>query len=535
VVTDFAKSEVLMLGGGVNGPSARVPLGVPVGDLPWAVLPGRWNHDEFTDLVVANYGSATVSYLEAGANGLRPIERDIPTGEGPFALASGDFDADGELDLAVACTGSESGSVTWVRGSKEGLCGSGRAEPKPAIPLGKGPSAMIAGDFDGDGAWDVMVANKDSSSLSYLKGMPGEGLSRDSSRTILLELPPAVLATADFDGDGALDLAAAGSGLDKDGTVSYLGFGTAGGPRLDIAVGINPQAMATGDFDGDGTLDLVIANAGSSSVPDTGVLSYLRGGPVGSRMRKIEIPLGATPSALTAGDFDGDGALDLIVVNQGLNISYLRGGEDGLSPGRKRDLEVKSPAGEAVVGDFDGDGIPDLAVISNNFQAVSYLPSRSLSPRLNRLVKPEEVAVSDLSLLDPRKPSRFQVEIRQASLPAPKQIAVVPALAFEVPRIPGRYLKYVTEAVTLLPVKDGEFPGETWITLRLRTGDRVLLEAVRAHPEGLRVFHRGRKEVDLLVILPEIVNFEDGGEGSTGVRFPVPRLGSYLVAWEGER
>jgi len=66
---------------------------------------------------------------------------------------------------------------------------------------------------------------------------------------------------------------------------------------------------------------------------------------------------------VAVGDFNGDGKLDLAVVNSGHNVAVLLGNGDGTfpeAPGFGAGYDPDSVA----VGDFNGDGKADLAVIS---------------------------------------------------------------------------------------------------------------------------------------------------------------------------
>ena len=73
------------------------------------------------------------------------------------------------------------------------------------------------------------------------------------------------LATADFNGDGNLDLAV---GNNADSTVSILlgnGDGTFQAGRA-FATGPNAFSVAAGDFNGDSLPDLAVADAGGKTV-----------------------------------------------------------------------------------------------------------------------------------------------------------------------------------------------------------------------------------------------------------------------------
>src|SRR5437868_7746037 len=64
------------------------------GDYPVAVATGRFNTDTVLDLVVADYGTGTVSVLPGHGDGTFGPAADSATGSGPLSVAVGDFDGD---------------------------------------------------------------------------------------------------------------------------------------------------------------------------------------------------------------------------------------------------------------------------------------------------------------------------------------------------------------------------------------------------------------------------------------------------------
>ena len=95
-------------------------------------------------------------------------------------------------------------------------------------------------------------------------------------------------------------------------------------PAVAYPVGANPQAMLAADFNGDGKLDLAVVNTTSGSV------SVLLGKGDGTFQPALTSATGYGPVSIAVGDFDGDGKLDLATANQGdRDASVLLGNGDG--------------------------------------------------------------------------------------------------------------------------------------------------------------------------------------------------------------
>jgi hypothetical protein len=100
-------------------------------------------------------------------------------------------------------------------------------------------------------------------------------------------------------------------------------FGSSYKAAGNYAVGERPVAIAAGDFTGEGRIDLAVANAGRT-------VSVLMGTGDGTFSKAAEYDIGVVPGRLIVGDFNGDGRADIIVADDsGIKFSVLLGSGNG--------------------------------------------------------------------------------------------------------------------------------------------------------------------------------------------------------------
>jgi len=283
-------------------------------------------------------------------------------GSVPWAVATGDFNRDGKLDLAVTNWGDNTVSIFTGNGD-----GTFRALGTAAT--GQNPQGITAADFNGDGKLDLAVANKSSGTVSILLGR-GDGTFE--TRTDYSTGPSAqTIAVGDFNRDGKLDLAVANYGPDyENSTVSIL-LGNGDGtfhPQVAYPAGVNPVGVLVGDFNGDGKLDLAVLD--NNQVPG---VSILLGNDDGTFQNPVAYQVGENPRVGMVADFNGDGKLDLAVANYtDSDISILLGNGGG-----SFQAPVNYPVGanpNVLWGaDLNRDGKLDLVTANQGGNSVSVL------------------------------------------------------------------------------------------------------------------------------------------------------------------
>jgi len=250
------------------------------------------------------------------------------------ALAVADVNGDGIADIFVSGTGGQSGVLYLGQAD-------GKYVPAPDQPWSNASDsddvAAVFFDANGDGSPDLFIV---SGGVRRDQGDPAlnNRLYFNDGHGKFTLAPPGILpsdgeacgvaAAADFDGDGKIDLFVGGRLVPGHWPATPRSFlyRNIGGRFVDvtdeIAPGLRNIGMVTAalwaDIDNDGRLDLILAT-------EWGPVVYFHNN--GDSFENWTVKAGLAGrtgwwSSLAAADINGDGKLELIAGNVGLNTKY---------------------------------------------------------------------------------------------------------------------------------------------------------------------------------------------------------------------
>ena len=337
-------------------------MGVAVGDI---------NNDGFPDIYITRYGP-NVLYLNNGDGTFRDITDKSGTGDPDWSVSAAffDYNRDGLPDLFVGdyltwdyelkklCGEDRPGRRSYCHPNQFALIGSRLyrnegegvftdVSESSGIGAAKGKAlGVVAFDVDSDGWPDLHVAND--TEPNFLFHNQGDGTFEEIA--LLAELaygisgkPESGMGTdaADFDGDGLSDLTVTNfhnevnSLLHNNGDLTFIDVTLRAGLGS-VALDFSGFGTRFVDYDNDGDLDVFVVNGhviDNIHLFEEGVEYaerpfFFRN--TGGRFEEIGASLGEvfeTPyvgRALVTGDYDNDGDVDFLLVNNGQRPVLLR-------------------------------------------------------------------------------------------------------------------------------------------------------------------------------------------------------------------
>ena len=228
------------------------------------------------------------------------------------STAEGDFNGDGKPDLAI-CNSTDN-TVAISLGNGDGTFGT-----PVSYALGNDPTFVAVGDVNNDGKLDLVVTNNSDNTVSVLLGN-GDGTFQ-KQQTFTTDEQPVAVSLGDLNGDGNLDLVlgvqvGALSVMLGNGDGTFQAFHSY---KLTDALSepIAPTWVIAGDFNGDGKLDVAASTTGGYD--DLSNVAVMLGNGDGTLQAPSYYSItpyeGQPSSSIGMGDFNGDGKVDLAIAN----------------------------------------------------------------------------------------------------------------------------------------------------------------------------------------------------------------------------
>ncbi|HEV8117762.1 MAG TPA: VCBS repeat-containing protein [Thermoanaerobaculia bacterium] len=373
-----------LAGAALSGPAPdrsspfRTPQVIDLGGKrqPEALAAADFDGDGKLDLAVGSGGSDDLVILLGDGRGGFWTGGTFPAGPSPAEIAAADFNRDGKMDLAIANHGVP--LVTVLLGD-----GKGGFRPAPGSPLTvrskPHPHTIAASDVNGDGLLDLVIDSWGENRLTWLAGDGKGGFAAPGAPIEAGRKSYRNLRVADLDGDDRPDIVV--PNLVERGVTILAGDGRGafhGAERPPLPAGPAPFSVAVADVNGDGKPDILVENYSGQITDSSGdALTFLLGDGRGGFRLGPRITAGRAPGNVEAGDVDGDGIADAVMVNAGsrdLTVSY--GGPGGLSQSRTATIPGAGRAWRVLVADFDGNGRCDAVTASAEDHTVTVFIAR---------------------------------------------------------------------------------------------------------------------------------------------------------------
>jgi hypothetical protein len=371
VVPKFSASTDYVIGGGYDA-------GVVATDI---------NRAGQLDIVVTNPGAGTITVFlnNTVAYANTPSFSsgvDFNVGSGPRSIAAGDFNKDGKVDLVTANRDDDTISVLMNTLTTTTTPSFATAVAFPAL---SGPLAVIVKDLNNDAKPDIAVLHNDTHVRVFINDTAN--LAAVPSFTVQGDIDtgasPFGFTAGNFLNNARNDLAIGNGGGDQNILVYRNQTTPASAPNFTDGYTFDAfsivRALTNGDFNGDGKLDIAAVDEGATQIAilrNTAAAHATAASFAASQRFGLD-NVNDNPAALVAGDFNGDGKVDLVAASGSSHLNVLT----NVTPAAASTIAMLTPIPLPVTDDFaaavasadiNGDRQPDI-VTAGGFTAPNYV------------------------------------------------------------------------------------------------------------------------------------------------------------------
>ena len=337
-----------------------------------------------------------------------PVER-YDVGVNPTSIVADDLDQDGDQDIVVLNSGED--DFTILKNTKEGKFVMHANYPAPS-----NSSQVITANLNGDRYPDIVVIGVSRMVDVFLAyNDPEFNFSYDGPSRYLISDYSYSICALDLDNDGDLDLAATCKNSRTLDLLKNRGDGTFVSDVI-LPIENSPGEIVSGDLNGDQYPDLVIINRGDGDYKLGGKAWHYTTSVImndkGTLSNRTDYGVGKTPSAVSLSDLNNDGALDIVVANEGdavNGVSVLMNDGKGIFPAGDgteigaQQYKAMDP-NDVFCSDVNGDGYVDILTACRNTDSINVLLSKdkgtTFAPYKNCFVgySPKSIFIADYDL-----------------------------------------------------------------------------------------------------------------------------------------
>ena len=290
--------------------------------IPAAIASGSLNSatDSLPDLLVTDPVANTVTVLlenTAGDGTFTVQPNPIVVGKEPSGIVVGTFNSNNNSNFGFAVTNFAESTISVFNGNGDGTFTQVTGSPFALPSTATGPIALVTADFNGDGILDLAVLNQTSKNVTILQGK-GDGTFTEFTKSPVAVGNGAVaIAQGALAGSTGPALAIANQ-TDNTATV-YMGNGDGTfteSSQSPLTTDKAPTGIVISDFAQQSSGGIAVTNR------DAGTVTVFVDLGSGLFTSALEPAAGTNPTAILTGDFTGNAFPDIVVTN---NIASAAG------------------------------------------------------------------------------------------------------------------------------------------------------------------------------------------------------------------